>query len=790
MKIAILAPSPVPFSVGGAEKLWRGLHQEINQSSDHQAELIKLPSPEHSFWDIIDSYEQFSKLDLTHFDLVISGKYPAWMTEHPNHVCYMLHRLRGFYDCFHFLNLPDRGEAGERYLGTFRALLLKARSQRTPIADVFTSLRAIRQRDDLPEEIFQFPGSFCRDLVRFFDDVALQQDRIKRFAAISRTVAARKDYFPKGVVPRVIYPPSNLKDFRCERFDYIFTASRLDAPKRIDLAINAMKFVKSDIELRICGEGPEKERLQELAGNDARIRFLGYRSDASLINDYANAAAIIFTPYDEDYGLITVEAMMSGKPVITTTDAGGPNEFVTSGENGFCVAPDPEKIAERIEWIAQHRDAARVLGNLGRQRVQPITWNRTASRLLQSAQKNSQYYSGRPSRKLTVATTFPIVPVRGGGQARIFHLYKNLFPSFQTEVITLAEHSSQASNIAIAPGLREIRIPKSKAHAESEVAISAEVEWFPVTDLVFPQFVALTPRYLEALDRSCRDADVVVASHPYVFQAIETVTNKPIWYEAQDIEYLLKKGVIPKTPRGLSLIEAVLEVERRCCEKAALVMACSKGDKDELVRLYNLPEDKVRIVPNGVDTSQVCFISRERCLKAKRELGVANCFSAVFIGSWHKPNLQAIGTIMYLAEECADVRFLILGSSCLAFERQTKPANLGLFGVVDDMTKDLVLRTTDIALNPMQHGSGTNLKMLEYAAAGVPIITTSLGMRGLGFKNEHNAFVEEISDFAERIESLRRAPLTNLQAIARHAREHVRKNFNWRRISGRLLASL
>src|ERR1700730_2350997 len=435
MKIAILAPSPVPFSVGGAETLGRCLHQEINQSSDHQAELIKLPSLEHSFWDIIDSYEQFSKLDLTHFDLVISGKYPAWMTEHPNHVCYMLHRLRGFYDCFHFLNLPDRGEAEERYLGTFRALLLKARSQRIPIADVFTSLRAIRQRDYLPEEIFQFPGSFCRDLVRFFDDVALQQDRIKRFAAISRTVAARKDYFPKGVVPRVIYPPSNMKDFGCERFDYVFTASRLDAPKRIDLAIKAMKFVKSNIELRICGEGPEKARLQELARNDARIRFLGYRSDASLINDYGNAAAIIFTPYDEDYGLITVEAMMSRTPVITTTDAGGPNEFVIDGENGFCVAPDPEKIAERIEWIAQHRDAARVLGNLGRQRVQPITWNRTVSRLLQSAQKNSQYYSGRPSRKLTVATTFPIVPVRGGGQARIFHLYKNLFPSFQTEVI-------------------------------------------------------------------------------------------------------------------------------------------------------------------------------------------------------------------------------------------------------------------------------------------------------------------------------------------------------------------
>src|SRR5687768_9875981 len=102
MKIGIVAPSPVPFCIGGAENLWWGLLHYLNQATDHQAELIKLPSPDLSFWQIIDSYHAFARLDLTHFDLLISSKYPGWMVQHPNHLCYLTHRLRGLYDTYHF----------------------------------------------------------------------------------------------------------------------------------------------------------------------------------------------------------------------------------------------------------------------------------------------------------------------------------------------------------------------------------------------------------------------------------------------------------------------------------------------------------------------------------------------------------------------------------------------------------------------------------------------------------------------------------------------------------------
>ena len=100
MKIAIVAPSHVPFIVGGAEKLWLGLFTAFNRFTQHPCELFKIPADEFSFWGLVDSYKYFYQLDLSEFDMVISSKYPAWMCQHPNHLVYLMHTLRGLYDLY------------------------------------------------------------------------------------------------------------------------------------------------------------------------------------------------------------------------------------------------------------------------------------------------------------------------------------------------------------------------------------------------------------------------------------------------------------------------------------------------------------------------------------------------------------------------------------------------------------------------------------------------------------------------------------------------------------------
>ena len=100
MKIAIIAPSPVPYTVGGAEKLWWGMLDAFRRYSDHEVELLKTPTRESTFSELLDSYNYYARLDLNHFDLVISTKYPAWMVWHDNHWVYLQHKLRGLYDTY------------------------------------------------------------------------------------------------------------------------------------------------------------------------------------------------------------------------------------------------------------------------------------------------------------------------------------------------------------------------------------------------------------------------------------------------------------------------------------------------------------------------------------------------------------------------------------------------------------------------------------------------------------------------------------------------------------------
>ena len=149
-----------------------------------------------------------------------------------------------------------------------------------------------------------------------------------------------------------VHPPSELTGFRRARpGSYFLTVSRLDRPKRIDVLIEATKSMGADVELHIAGTGPDEARLREIAGSNARIRFLGFVNDDTLLDLYAGSLAVLFVPLEEDFGLVALEAMMAGKPVITSHDAGGATELVTDGETGLIADPDPQDVARAMALV-------------------------------------------------------------------------------------------------------------------------------------------------------------------------------------------------------------------------------------------------------------------------------------------------------------------------------------------------------------------------------------------------------------------------------------------------------
>ena len=389
MNIVIVAPCHVPLMIGGAEKLWWGLLDHLNHHTPHHADIIKLPGPERDFWEVVDSYRRFSDLNLRYYDLVVSGKYPGWMTDHPNHVCYMLHPLRGLYDAYPN-DLPRRCELRHPDIRRLQALLRERDHSREALRECFARVERLgvpgrprRFRRPVPAEAFAFPGPLIREIVGFCDRVAFRPGAIRRFSAISATVAARDGYFPPGTDVIPVHPPSDLSGFRePRRGRYLFTVSRLDPPKRLDLLIAAMRDVPANVEFWIAGTGPDEGRLRELAASDARIRFLGFVNDDALLNLYAGALAVLFAPYHEDFGLVALEAMNAGKAVITTRDAGGAVELVQDGRTGYVTDPRPEAIAAGIRKLIARRRRARRMGLRGRELAGEVTWRRVCSTLL------------------------------------------------------------------------------------------------------------------------------------------------------------------------------------------------------------------------------------------------------------------------------------------------------------------------------------------------------------------------------------------------------------------------
>lgn len=174
-------------------------------------------------------------------------------------------------------------------------------------------------------------------------------DRVDRFVAISEHVRRRIWEF-YGRESEVVYPPTDTEYFTpgegaCGEFDFLVSA--MVPYKRVDLAVRA--YTASGHPLKVMGAGSGLEALKRLAG--PRVEFLGRQSDEVLREHYRSCRFLLF-PGEEDYGIVPVEAMACGTPVIAYRK-GGATETVVEGETGvFFDRQTPEALWEAVERAA------------------------------------------------------------------------------------------------------------------------------------------------------------------------------------------------------------------------------------------------------------------------------------------------------------------------------------------------------------------------------------------------------------------------------------------------------
>jgi len=158
------------------------------------------------------------------------------------------------------------------------------------------------------------------------------------------------------------------------------------------------------------------------------------------------------------------------------------------------------------------------------------------------------------------------------------------------------------------------------------------------------------------------------------------------------------------------------------------------------------------VVPNGVDTHEVKPVARAKKAEIRERLKLPDRTIVLFIGAWHPPNLEAFQFILEtMAPQCPTLQFIVMGSVKAQYEARIgkldAPGNVLVLGEVDEQTRLDVLAAADIGVNPMFTGSGTNLKILEYFAAGLCVISTQLGIRGLDINPSQDVILADKKSF-------------------------------------------
>ena len=385
-------------------------------------------------------------------------------------------------------------------------------------------------------------------------------------------------------------------------------------------------------------------------------------------------------------------------------------------------------------------------------------------------------------KKLLVLNPFPVFPPTSGGQERVFYLYKHVAEYYNVIILCFAD---RRSNKEIAPGLMQITIPKSRTHAMEELKLSSSFGLS--TCAITPMVSRYTPEYAHILYLHKNDAAAVILSHPYLYDEVKRLNvTAPIIYDAHNVEFKLHREIL--TAAAPQLLSEISRVEQAACQDSQLIITCSQQDADALAALYNVYPSKFKVVPNGAEITKRLLTSRISYVNNKVSQEIEHPL-ALFIGSYHVPNINAAQHILTMAQKLPNIQFRLLGSLCRAFHKRQLPANVEMSGIVTEAEKNKMLCTADVALNPVLSGSGTNIKMFDYMAAGIPIITTEYGARGIGGIDGHHFLVEQPTDMPAKILELicDKAKATYLVSNAYCL---VKNHFDWRQIAASFVSTI
>lgn len=287
----------------------------------------------------------------------------------------------------------------------------------------------------------------------------------------------------------------------------------------------------------------------------------------------------------------------------------------------------------------------------------------------------------------------------------------------------------------------------------------------------------LTQRILKTVD-SNSEFDLICCESPQVFDACLRIANKlniPLLLNKHNAAYTLLEECLESSkvpdPIKTRAVRNLQSLEERSINLADIVVFQSDKDKDN----FTIPDDvSVKVIPNGCDFER---LQKGDGTRFAERYGRRERPTCVFVGSYdYAPNLEAARIISNeLALAIPDAEFLLVGRN----PPEQKPSNVRAIGFVDELPDALAY--ADVAICPLKRGSGTKLKMMDYLAAGLPVVTTSVGAQGIDIEPKRHALIaDDIDNFVEATRRAIESPDLQ-QTLSANARE-LGYHYRWERV--------
>src|SRR5437660_8963708 len=277
-------------------------------------------------------------------DLVVGMNFPAYLVAHERKVLWILHQHRAAYNLWG-----------------------------TQFDDLSTYPEGVRIR----EWIHHCDRRFIPEAKKVFANSKTVAERLKRY----NNIESEALYHP---------PPRAERLHAGEYGDYIFYPSRLEPQKRQELLIEAAKHLRTPLKIVLAGDSRDRKHYESLIarhGVRERVCLKGFIAEEEIVELYANALGVCYLPFDEDYGYVTLEGMLSAKPVIVPNDGGGATEFIEHERDGLIVNPEPRAIADAPDALYADRMRSQRMGERGREKIlaMNLSWQGVVERLIESS---------------------------------------------------------------------------------------------------------------------------------------------------------------------------------------------------------------------------------------------------------------------------------------------------------------------------------------------------------------------------------------------------------------------